>query len=499
MPNTLNNSYDALVIAFENSGQSQSSMFERELKHMFERQRFLYLKNESMSGEQLFQCIFEKLNTRELFRPTSQRIILCTYMDLAEVDNEWLQRYWEFMKEFRDKVGATSRTQHQYHTFFRYRSGSELKVSMEELVEILNSMWVVENPMPMQHTEYLLYAGGFNNFDNQEKGMVRLLKNLSVGGWRELYDPSRCNKALNILTFDEYCEKKALIIQNKLEEIHDWLHKVGDPQLDNFYMNIQECAQHMIEAYSRDMKGFDRWVGLYPVSVREFTAHGIGPFKKYRRVQRKNAELDQQRQEYQMSCMEAFKYGEERKKLIDAFEKQLHYSDYKKIREENEQNRVESRVKGIVDNCGTQLYSEEEKRQFAEMLFGWIWEYLEEKLSVLEKIREEKEEEKSRYEYEQSFSTKYMNLQSCFEKVIQETGYQVPPAVTVAPLISNTYISTEVANDWPLKGYHINGVEDRNVIIDDTIEPMDIQHLKIGKYLDLDTEETLNNFKMAIY
>lgn len=498
MPSTLNNSYDALVIAFEQSKQSQTTVFERELKQRFEKQRILYMKNETMSGEQLFQSVFDKMNAGEIYLPVSQRIVLCIYMDLAEIDGAYLEKYRTFMQEFRDKAGALSRTQHHYLTFFRYRSGSKLKVSMEELVEILNSMWVVENPMPMEHTEYLVYAGGFNNFDNQEKGMVRLLKNLSVGEWQGLYDTSKCKEALHILAFDEYCEKKALILQQQLNEIHDWLYKVGDPQLDNFYINIQTCAQAMIETYSKEIKGFDRLTGLYPVSVREFTPHGIGPFKKYTKQQGGNRELERQREEYRNTAIKAFENGPEQKKMFASFEEQLCYSDYKKIREVNEENGIEKRVNGIVENCGSRL-SAEEKEQFSSMICSWIQAYLKQKLSDLETIRKEKEEEKSRCEYEQSLSTKYLNLLSCFDRIAKETKYQILPAIPPATLITNTYISMEVANAWTMKGYHIAEVADNAAMIDDTIAPMEIQHLRIGKYLSLNTPETLNNFKMVIH
>lgn len=498
MPNTLNNRYDALVIVFENSADQESTFLERELKHVFESQRILYFKNTSMTGEELFQEIWNKMNSRAIFLPPSQRMIICNYMDLDCVNESWLQEFRSFMQGFRNIAGATSRTQHNYLTFFKYRAGKKLTVPMEELVESLNNMWKPESPMPMQHTEYLLYAGGFNNFDSQEKGIVRLLKTLSVRGWDEVYDIAKCKNALHILAFDEYYEKKALICQEELAKINDWLHKVGDPKLDNFYIEIQECAKNLVASYLEKMRKFERWLGLYPVSVREYTPHGIGPFKRYTRNQTRSSEVERQRAEYQAICMAEYRDSEVREKMYDFFEEHFFYSDYKNIEAADTDQNIDKRIHSVVESCGDRLNSEE-KKGFEELLLGWVREYINGKLKSLENVKREKEDERTRYMYEQNLTTKYQNLQTCFRGIVDGTAYQVLPSLPPATLMTLTYINDEVANNWALKGYHVNGVEDKNVLIDEEINPLEIQHLKIGRYLSLNTSETLGNFRMVIH
>lgn len=498
MPNTLNNGYDALVIVFENSTDKESTFFERELSHVFESQRVLYFKNRSMTGEDLFQEIWKKIESRTIFLPPSQRIIICNYIDFDCIGESWLQQFRTFMQEFRVKTGATDRTQHHYLTFFRYRAGTKLTKSMDEVVETLNAMWKPENPMPMQHTEYLLYAGGFNRFDDQEKGIVRLLKTLSVTGWEDVYDITKCRDALHIIAYDEYCEKKALICQQELNKIDAWLGQVNDCTLDNLFIKIQECAQTMVKSYDDNLKNFDRWLGLYPVSVRDFTVKGFWIFKKYEKNQMRNSELEEQRAEFQDFCMAEYQSSEERSKLYHFMEQNLFYSDYKNIEEACKEHLIERRIHGIIESCSVNL-QEDVKKKFENMILEWIHDYIEDKLASLEEIKCEKEKSRIRYMYEQRLTMKYQSIQSCFDGIVEKTTFQVPPSLPPATLMITAYINDEVSNNWSLKGYQISGMEDRNIIVDSTIGPLEIQYLRIGKYLNLNTDETLSNFKMVIH
>lgn len=498
MPKTLNNSYDALVIVFENSDQKESTFLERELNHVFESQRILYFKNQSMTGNGLFQEIWNRIDSRTVFLPPSQRMIICNYIDLDSVNEKWLQNFRQFMQDFRNATGATSWTQHQYLTFLKYRAGKILTIPMENLVETLNAMWKTSSPMPMQHTEYLLYAGGFNNFDSQEKGIIRLLKTLSSQSWDEVYDLAKCKNALHILAFDEYYEKKALICQQELEKIQDWLYKVGDPKLDNFYIELQQSVRDLVTSYQEKMRKFERWLGLYPVSICEFTAHGFGPFKKYIRKQMRSSELEKQRAEYQELCMAEYQDCEIVKKLYVFFETHFFYSDYKNIQAADESGGIDKRIHNIIESCGEKL-SEEEKKGFEELLLKVVREYINDKLENLEEIKREKEDERIRYMYEQNLTTKYQNLPACFDGIFNGTVYQVLPSLPPATLMTFTYINTDVANDWVFRKHHVNGVDDENVLIDEEINPLEIQHLKIGRYLNLNTPETLGNFKMVIH
>ena len=59
------------------------------------------------------------------------------------------------------------------------------------------------------------------------------------------------------------------------------------------------------------------------------------------------------------------------------------------------------------------------------------------------------------------------------------------------------YISDVVSNNLTVKRYQIS-VKDRNIIVDDTIGPLEIQYLRIAKYLELNTDRTQNEFDMVI-
>ena len=232
------------------------------------------------------------------------------------------------------------------------------------------------------------------------------------------------------------------------------------------------------------------------MSIREFTAHGIGPFKKYERNQMRNPELEAQREEYRNACMKEYRNSESRTELYRFMEEKLFYSDYKNIEEACQDFRIEKRIHGIIERCSDNLQTDV-KQQFEDMIFGWICDFIKEKLNSLENIKREKEQGRIRYEYEQNLTMKYQNLEACFEGIAEGTAFQAPPAVTARPLMETLYISDVVSNNLTVKRYQIS-VKDRNIIVDDTIGPLEIQYLRIAKYLELNTDRTQNEFDMVI-
>ena len=80
--------------------------------------------------------IEQKLETEEIILPVSQRVIFCNYIDLADVNEEWLQCFRNRMRVFQERGMVHDMSQHYHLNLFRYQTRKAL--SEEKKKEVMN-------------------------------------------------------------------------------------------------------------------------------------------------------------------------------------------------------------------------------------------------------------------------------------------------------------------------------------------------------------------------
>ena len=112
MPTNLENfntSQDALTIVFnEQPGQN---MIESWIGSLFEEGQYLYFDRGEFSGngKDLFKYLQKQIRDGEALMPDSQRMLMCYYMPLEELTEEWVDTYFERAREMRKYVQVSKR------------------------------------------------------------------------------------------------------------------------------------------------------------------------------------------------------------------------------------------------------------------------------------------------------------------------------------------------------------------------------------------------------
>lgn len=498
----LNNAYDALVIVLDENKNDGDSFLKDELDRVFGGQNLVYYQDASPDADVLYHDIIDKIKSKEIYLFSSKRIVFCTCLDLKSLDERWVKNYRNIMNIFRERAGVNDSTQHYYVTFFRYHTEEPLQDSAEEKLELLQSMWEEADPLPMCHTEFLLYAGGFDSLDSQERGAARLLYLLSVRGWTDVYEINEYKEALHALCFDEYYESRVLECQKKLDGIQKWLYEERDPERVNFFMEIQSTVSNMIREYQSEIRDFKKWEGLYPVSIQEYSVHRRGPFGLFRtcyvKNQSRNAELEAQEQEYRKNAFSKNENSQKREEFLQKLSQLMNYTDLQSVLTMWRSGALWDRLKNIVNQCAEQLETEE-RTGFYSILQTWLETYLTEKAAVLDEQKREKEKQRLYFLYEQGLANKYEDLKDCFSRIQKNTSYQIPSAISPAKVQELALVNEKVAETWMEKGYQIQGVLDENIIKCNDICPSEIQYMRIGRYIPLRKPETKHTFLMVIH
>lgn len=496
-PVRLNTNYDALVIVLDETGEEKPSFFERELFKVFERQKILYYKTSKIDAEELYQNITKKIQDGEILFPQSQRIIFCNYLALNDLSEEWMENYRRRMDGFRSLATVRDGLQHYHVTFLRYQTVNPMGEKKKEIYPVLNRFWDPRNQMAMRHAEFLLYAGGFDTLDAQEKGVVRFLHILSEKDYLRMYDPTQYARGLFILSYKDYYEERALNCQKEIGAIEDWIKNKKDPDLTNFLAEIKKKAEMIMDNYRQEVLALKKWAGLYPVSILEYASQGFGPFKTYTRRSGIHPELQKEKDRSRDHYFRRLKDSSEKEEWFGQISNMMNYQDFQELEKAWDSNGLFPKVKQIVESCSAKL-EETDIDLFMEIFKEWLDEFVKRKKESLKWEKQRKEDEKIRWEYERNLASQYPTLANCFANIKSGTTFQVPPAIAPAAMGEIVAVNSDIGREWMEKSYHIEGVEDANVVISDDIFPSEIQYLKFGRYISLNQEETEHDLDMVL-
>lgn len=499
-PMNLNTEYDALVIVLDernNTSLKGDSFFERELNTVFEANKLIYHKNSQVSAEELFMDLAQKTRNHETMLPASQRMIICNYVDANNLSGEWFERYKARMETFMTMAPVRDGFQQYHITFIRYQAFQQIGEKQEEVFEVLQK--IGEESMPMRHAEFLLYAGGLDNLDFHEKGVVCLLQLLTMKDYWRMYEHTQFDHALYLLAYEDYYAQRAQICKSEIEDIKKWLENAADPDFVNLELESKSVLSAILHHYNDEMRKFKRSSGLYPVSITEYSKHGVGPFTKYERNTRKHPELEKEKERYQRGFLNQLENSDEKKQFIQKLQDHMNYPDVQAYAAEAEKGMVRSRIKSIIESSFERA-SAEEKTIFEEILNTWIEEFLNGKMKELEKEKRRREDIKTQKEFETLQANHYDTLQECFDRIKGDVTFQAPAEIVPMTVGEITLVNGEVGSNWIDHGYHIEGIPDERVAILPAIAPCEIQYMKLGKYIDLnDGEQTKQKLRQILH
>lgn len=503
MPVALSKDYDALAIVLDERKNGNTSFFTKELNRIFERKKMIYYQNCDMSVQEIYQDINQKIEEAKIIFPPSQRIVFCHYMDLNDLDEGWLEHYGDMMRYFADMAMIASPAQHYHLTFFRYQVGRRLEAKKEEIFRTLNLFWEQKYQYTNQ-AQFLLYAAGLgNNLDSQEKGMVRLLQLLTSKGFTAVFQPSSYKHGLYVLNEYKYYEKEARDCQEKINEIDEWLHSHRDAGLNNFFLRLMGNVTGKMSEYQNEMGQFGSMSGMYPISIREYTPHGFGPFRSYTRPAGVHPALKEVKEDVQKSFFKALEDCSEKGNWQENALEGMNCPDLEELLEAHENEMIKKRLHQIVDTgASDKRLDEDEKNQFKQAFETWIKEVFVKKITreILKDKKDNVRDKRLDLENKKSVASRYQNLAVCFASIESDTTYRVPAVIPVANIGKLAIINDKIGNKWAVEGYAIEGVMNSQIVIRDDIYPYEIVFMKFGKYVSLNPdrpEESIEALKMV--
>ncbi len=500
MPVALNASSDALLIVLDERKNGRLSFFTEELKRVFEKKKYVYYQNSGLDARALYCDINQMIEEQKVVFPSSQRIIFCHYVDLKDVDDDWVTRYRERAAYFKNMSGITDADKHYHFIFLRYQVAYPLgEDRQEQIFRNLNELCRTEKQATLQSL-FLLYAAGFGqNLDSQEKGMVRLMRLMTSRDYSNVFETHNYKNGLFILNESEYYENAAQICANKLEEVLDWLTVKKDEDLNNFFLNMGDKIAEQMRKYQKEARQFKQMAGMYPISIQEYTKSGWGPLAHFVRPAGVHPQLRKEEQAWRTDFMESLKSCPERQSWESRALTGLNYQDLQELYEETTAGRAGQRIQQIVKTNAEALGLDYENQNcFVEAFQLWLKEFMKKEDITEQGLRERKEkatDNQTYWESQRDRRANYSNLKECLENIDSDTVYQVPDIIPPEDRGKIAFVSHEVADDWAMKGYQVSGVFQDQVIVLGDIEPNEIVFLKLGIYLPLDARNPENSVR----
>lgn len=502
MPVSLNGMYDALLVILDERNVKNDSFFKKELEQAFDLKKYVYYQNASLNADELWRDLEQKITDEDVILPGSERIVFCTYMDICDLNQEWLECFRERMAVFKTRGMAQDRLQHYYLTFFRYDTKHPLgRDKISDVPRLLNELW---NPacQSMHHSEFLMYAGGLGgNLNAQEKGMIRFLELLSTKDYSKAITIGNFTEALFVLSETEYYEKNAKNCREKIDQIEKWLNQENDPNLDSFVQSIIMKVSEWMNRYQEEMRQFQKGAGLYPISASEYTARGIGPFRKYERPAGLHPQLKNEKKQCQMKFMNRMASSEEKEAWKGRLRQQMAFCDLNTLSRMWNDGRLKDMIRNVVDHSeAASRLSQEERNSFVEAFKKWVDEFVSEEASesVLQEVRSEKASELFKYENELERASAFSDLDTCFRQIGNATRYRVPGVITTVDMEQLAIINNQVGQNWKMRGYTIAGIPEQDVIVLNNIYPYEIVYMKFGKYITLNQQNTEQQLQMVL-
>lgn len=497
MPIPLSTAYDALVIVLDERENRDISFFKEEMRHMFEKRKVIYYEKCEMGAKELYQDVSQKIERGEVIFPASQRIVFCNYLDLNDLDEEWLKKYRERMKYFKNMVMA-SPTQHYHFTFFRYRTSRPLGEKKEEIFRVLNQFWETEH-QHTRHTEFLVCTTGLGStLKSQEKGIVRLLRILSGSDYGKVFRVDDFRYGLYVLNENEYYENAARICAEELGVVQRWLQIKRDVGLNRFFNGIMENVLVQMAKYQKEMKQFEDMAGMYPVSISEYVSHGWGPRRRYLRPSGVHPVLQKEKEARQRSFMESLKTCQEKEEWKQNALEGMNYPDLDELLQARTAGTVWLRIHQMIESAAeNKNLNIEDKERFEESFRVWVEELFDAEITepVLRKRREEAQDKAAALTNEQDVAAKYGSLRECFASIGQDTRYQAPDTIPASDVGKFAVINGSLGDAWAVNGYSVEGLSDEQIVVQNDIQPYEILFMKLGKYVSLDPENPADSIE----
>ena len=430
------------------------------------------------TGRAVFDKMFGMIRRGIINRPQAGRFVFCHYLPAEKLTDSWVDNFFSMAREFRNMVPTDYIDAQRFLVCVSLRSG---EVPGERQPEIMDCLARLVREKPAYFVQpYLLRVSGFEGFDRQQEAMAVLLYLLGRQDY-SLFLPSG-RGVLRMVDAIEYYRDQTSKIQSKLDALADWRNKALDPNQEGILQDIRGIYPGAIQKQREAGRMFTNMEGLFGIRVDEF-----GGFRHNHRPDvQGNPYLQKRREEFLMDKMD---------KIVDEanvsnIEKRLSMylkKDLERLEISLDDESDESLKERSFEGLEKQTSRSPVLQKLVERLFFKAEKVCRRKMEELPELEKQNEEDSNRLTGELNAIVPFRDLKDCFNRIdaqlpIGEFKGNIPTNLRKTALVSG-----EVVQDWEIKRYEIQGVQNAyhcpDIATVDT--PREIVLLKECDILDL--------------
>ena len=488
--NKFNTQQDAVTIFLDATVDTEDNLneapVEEYFRDVFAEGEFVYDKDLSIGGQKLFALLRNKYQSGEMIPLMNNRMIVCYFMDLEMISDEWITSFFEQAEELKRFVPERSIYDQHYIICFRYSAGEILE---QEKKDKINSLLIrlASEYHEVSRQVYLLRKAGFAaDFVSQEKAVVRLLHLLSRRDYLSVFNMNN-QKVLRMIDSSDYYTARAENCSRIIREVEAWQNGATDPNLEQLMGQMRIQMQTALEALQGLLRNYRRRESIYPVNVKNFEGNFLRGY--HSTIGRNHPIMKELFEEY---------IGKERDKLIHSvnfsegsklIRETYHYPDYKQLQEAIKGGQLRD---AMVSN--NPMANDDEKKAFLDKIYTELEGKILPCIPNIEQLWKTKETQKRKSNQELTRAGRYSSLEDCFARIESDTQPQMVAGVYAREVNTIALVSGDAVNNWALKGYDIKGIISAYRYLE--INPYEIFLMKESELLDLGEADAANKLNI---
>ena len=441
-------SQDALTLVFNE--QPEQNLIESWMNTLFEEGQYLYFDRGgfSGSGRDLFNYLLARTKVGEALMPSSQRLLICYYLPLEELTEEWVDSYFERAKEMAKYVQINSPFDQHYMLCFNYRVNTLDPGEYSRIAKLLIRLGTEERLISRQI--YLLRIAGFQEYAEQEHALVQFLHMLSRKDYHKTLT-QRYGTSIRMFDYADYYEDRARNCSEQIRILTEWKNTPGDPGQTELLGAVNRQLQPAIAALRDAGRIFRRKSQLYPVSIRDFEGNKFTGYRckvtsTHPMLQRRRAEYTERRRK---ELLEGIDFQEARILIKENY----HYPDYEELKNQLDNGTIR---KKILEN-ESDSQNEPEVKELIEETCKRYETIMQEMTQDIPSLKKRKEQDMMRYKKEELQAGRYKSLEDCFEKIHEDIQPGQIKGSFSESINCIALVSGKCLDEWNTMQYNIQG------------------------------------------
>lgn len=472
MLQNLNTVQDALTIFFDQRA-SLSSHTDSEgvgmevlqkntksyLGKMFSEGECLYVdQTEMMSGRELLDFTSPKVRLGEVVIPASRKLVFCYYLYLAQLSEEWVEKFFEAETEYWKFNQAANYSDYQYIIALCFRANTILEEQRSKYTQILRLLAEKNNHNGILNRQViLLRVSGYDDYSKQEQALILRLYLMSRRN--SVHWGGTGDSGIHMLNYMDYYENRASECLERIEEIKNWIEVPVDPDFNDLSEQLNGISNSVFNQLEDIRKRFSIRSRIYPVRIDQFRGNYLTGFRLSESTN--NPRLVKRKKEFIEKEKERILDDADFSSINQLIDTAYHYPDREALSTKHRDGSLKAILIGREtqdqkDNARNNIYTE---YSIKEGIYSRIEKILKKTAGNNNELLETKKTETRSLQKIKTEAGRYAAIVDCFDNIAVDI---IPMEAHWRPLVEKSLIaliSGSPAQNWDIRGYAIRDID----------------------------------------